>query len=138
MNSQKDWVIFDLAQGNMFRVSIIKHSGARGRRSRRRNSTWYLVRYLNFFKLDPGSIEDFLVKEYSSMLDASSSKEVKDHSYILAHHTFKKEDMSPNYWKGMLKRNGRQLTNVDIQGIKIPINKKRFEEEMYRLLEGPQ
>lgn len=133
---QKDWVVFDLSQGDIFRVSIIKHTGARGRGCRRRNSTWYLVRYLNFSGLDLKSIEELLVKEYSSMLEASKSNEIEDHSYILAHHKFKEKDMNPDYWKGMLRRKGRRLINKDIDGIKIPINKKKFEDEMYRLLQS--
>lgn len=133
---QKDWVIVDLSQGDLFRVSIVKYTGARGRGRRKRNSKWYLTRYLNYFGLDAPAIEALLVQEYVSMLDACKSKDVQEHSYTISHHRFQKQDMNPNYWKGMLGKKGKNLFNVDIQGIRAPINRKRFEEELYRLLEG--
>jgi len=70
------------------------------------------------------------------MLETSGSKEVQDYSCIIVHHGFQGGDMDLNYWRGMLGKNGKKLYGVDLQGIHVPINKKRFEEELHRLLES--
>ncbi len=131
MVSQKDWVVFDLVNGDLFHVSIVRHSGARGRKSRRRNSTWYLTEYSCYFGLKPSAMGESLGKNYGLMLEASGS--IQDYSYTITHHGFQKENLEDsNYWKGTLKK--KKLHNITIQGVHIPVNKKRFEEEIFRLV----
>jgi len=93
------------------------------------------VKYSNYFGLDLARIEEVLGKEYISMLEASGSKEVQNYSYTIAHHNFQEHDMNSDYWKGMLGKKGRKLHNIGIRDLRVPINKKRFEDELHRLLE---
>ncbi len=131
MFSRKDWVIFDLVNGNILHLSIVRHSDAKGRKSRKRNSTWYLTGYSCYFGLKPSDMGESLGKNYNIMLEASSS--IDDYSYTVTPHGLRKENLvKSNYWKGTLKK--KKLYNINMQGIHIPVNKKRFEDEIYRLV----
>ena len=126
MATQKDWVIYDIEGGDIFCLSIIRYSEARGKRKKQ----WFLTQYSNYFNLDSDRLS-FLLRENSADM-LKSTRNTKEYSYSIAKHKFLPKDMSPNYWKGILSR--KTFTNTELQNIHIPVNRKNLEKEIDRLV----
>ena len=127
MVTQKDWIIYDLEHGDLFCLSIARHT--EGKRKRRNGGQWFLVRYANYFNLDAREVEEILGEVWGYMIE--SSKNSDDYTHSISRHSFLPEDMNLGYWKGLLR--SKRCFDVRMEGVKFPVNRKNLERELFRL-----
>lgn len=129
MGIQKDWLFYDLENGNFFCATIARFDRRKGKGCRKYNRQWYLIRYVNYFSLSLSQVEKLLNMYYIHILSSSHSSE---HSCKILHHNFTSKDMNIKYWQNLLGKKSSHL-NSYLETIKLPINKKTFEFEIFKL-----
>ncbi len=140
MVAQKDWIIYDLEHGDLLSITIVQgaqpkqhHSGRKTKRKKKRwRKVWYVKRFVNYFDLDHADLQVLLGIEYSKMFE--SMKNAKQYNYVIGTHNFVFEDMNEQYWSGTLRKSCKDLVQLKLNGIHIPVNKSKLECELHRLI----
>jgi len=116
---QKDWIVYDDKFSKLFCIAIVRKADSK---------EWNLEEFVNFFDLDMKGFNEMTTLGYHTMLEASLYR--NSYEYIIARHSFRKENIDKDYWKEIIpsKNFFKKAT------LEVLIDKKEFEKEMSLLV----
>lgn len=113
---QKDWIVYDKDLSKLFCIAVVK-----------KDSKYMLYEFVNIFN-NPTKVFKTLNMGYMTMLEAAINR--SDYEYVIANHSFSKENIDTEYWNDLVSKNkfwSKETVNKEIDG-------DEFEAEMKKLV----